>query len=223
MGVEEETSAAKWDEKKQQIYELEQRLSDADRAAGIRVVELDGQLYYDYTAVINRRLDEALVEFQEHSLLSGDVDTLLIRYAQLKDIGNLFWFAQQVGINCPWDIKRENSWKEQFGDEITIPKYYGYIDKDDPGFIPDQEFIYEDIVVTRESLGNITYGYLGSSMNIPPDFLYMAGGLVEIVSNNDHLGQVWEFITNFGGSYGEPMLDHAMTQIGIELYNQHHQ
>ena len=51
----------------------------------------------------------------------------------------------------------------------------------------------------------------------------MAGGLVEIVSNNDHLGQVWEFITNFGGSYGEPMLDHAMTQIGIELYNQHHQ
>ena len=223
MGVEEETSAAKRDEKEQQIYELEQKLSDADRAAGIRVVELDGQLYYDYTAVINRRLDEALVEFQEHSLLSGDVDTLLIRYAQLKDIGNLFWFAQQVGINCPWDIKRENSWKEQFGDEITIPKYYGYIDKDDPGFIPDQEFIYEDIVVTRESLGNITYGYLGSSMNIPPDFLYMAGGLVEIVSNNDHLGQVWEFITNFGGSYGEPMLDHAMTQIGIELYNQHHQ
>ena len=223
MGVEEKTSAAKRDEKEQQIYELEQKLSDADRAAGIRVVELDGQLYYDYTAVINRRLDEALVEFQEHSLLSGDVDTLLIRYAQLKDIGNLFWFAQQVGINCPWDIKRENSWKEQFGDEITIPKYYGYIDKDDPGFIPDQEFIYEDIVVTRESLGNITYGYLGSSMNIPPDFLYMAGGLVEIVSNNDHLGQAWEFITNFGGSYGEPMLDHAMTQIGIELYNQHHQ
>lgn len=60
-------------------------------------------------------------------------------------------------------------------------------------------------------------------MNIPPDFLYMAGGLVEIVSNNDHLGQAWEFITNFGGSYSEPMLDHAMTQIGIELYNQHHQ
>lgn len=60
MGVEEETSAAKRDEKEQQIYELEQKLSDADRAAGIRVIEVDGGLYYDYTTLFKSKLDEYL-------------------------------------------------------------------------------------------------------------------------------------------------------------------
>ena len=210
MGVEEETSAAKRDEKEQQIYELEQKLSDADRAAGIRVVELDGQLYYDYTDAIDRRMKNAISEFQSHMV--GDRSNESV-YDVLSHVDDYLWFMEQVNHNAPWDIKRPEPWKQQFGN-VTMPKY------NEDGIT--ETVLYRGQEVTREDLGNITYGYFGSAMGISPQMLYLMGGVAKQI--NLKTASTDEIITALGKAmsddkyFADDINDHYAIEMGIAFF-----
>ena len=211
---------------------MEAALSPAEHAAGIKVVEKDGKLYYDYTDVINKRLEAVLSEFQARRInylgadeltLYGFVKALYDHSAGMvlnpisgttNDYGNLIWFATQVGIGCPWDVKRVDPWQTQFGD-LRMPTFWG--DNAHPEL--DEIILYRGVEMTRETLGNVTYGYLGSAMNISETMLFMAGGAVEVVSAEDHLSQLWRFLID-DQHFGEPLKDHISVQFGVNAYHE---
>ena len=98
-------------------------------------------------------------------------------------LGELKWFFDLVTHKGPWDIKNDESWKKTIG-IYPIP-IYGVKGKE------NETFIFLEKTVTREGLGNITYGYLGKAMNFPDILLYVGGGVAahgqsfpEMVSNS---------------------------------------
>ena len=236
MGVEEETSAAKWDEKKQQIYELEQRLSDADRAAGIRVIEVDGGLYYDYTTLFKSKLDEYLDLMAGAQLSdataayykdvvevlttqnSAEKERIFQKYSHgeanvqiLESFVTLSAFMVSVQDNAPWDVKSQKGWEDLVGNEIYKPQY---------GNGNNEVFYFNGTLVDREQLGNITYGYLGTALNIPDELLYLGGGMAKqgVIDSARKLlnGNNADFSPP---RYGDDLDDIQYIDIGIAMYS----
>ena len=186
---------------------LNAELTDNDRAAGLRVVKIDGEYYIDYTTVINTRLHEVEQEFQNHALLNQEL--------MWK---NTEWFISQVTGNGPWDIKIADSWKEQFGN-VHLPSYMG------------DTIAYNGQVVTPEKLGNLTYGYLGRAMGWPEAILCLAGGIYnqkELADLATKEGKKWAWINIFNpivycnSSYGDGDEDTLFVKMGVELYDSLH-
>ena len=201
--------------------EMLSNLSDEDIAAGITVIQIDGKYYYDYTTVVMNRLNKVLPDFYNHDILSFEefVDKYSVKLfgkwvvsvPGLDDyyscvIGNLWFFYDQVNHNAPWDIKREDPWKEQFGN-IRMPYYDG-----DP--LNSEKFVFRGEIVTREDLGNITYGYLGSAMGIGDVTLYWGGGVAAQGLKNIFS----EEVRNATEYYGDSEEDHFAIKKGIELF-----
>ena len=67
-------------------------------------------------------------------------------------------FYKMVNHEAPWDIKRQQPW------ETTIRTPF-------PGY--NREVIFCGEIMTTESLGNFTYGYLGYEYGYPLDVLYV--------------------------------------------------
>ena len=74
---------------------------------------------------------------------------------------DFLWFYEQVKTGATWDIKLPNRWKE------TIKSTY-------PGS-ESTEVIYMQKIMTPESLGNMTYGYLGSAAGFSRGVLFYGG------------------------------------------------
>lgn len=192
---------------------MEDQLSDDDKKAGITVKTVDGACYYDYTDVVMNRLDEVLPEFQDNyvTFLRNYFDTDGTgTYDELKEVpivDKLMFFTMQVNHYMPWDIKRDDSWTQQFGD-IRMP-YYG--NEREP-----EQVLFRGEQVTREDLGNITYGYLGSAMGIPDWMLYIGGGVakqgMDILKPSAFLN----------GYLGDDPNDHRSILKGIEYYYEDH-
>ena len=236
MGVEEETSAAKRDEKEQQIYELEQKLSDADRAAGIRVIEVDGGLYYDYTTLFKSKLDEYLDLMAGAQLSdataayykdvvevlttqnSAEKERIFQKYSHgeanvqiLESFVTLSAFMVSVQDNAPWDVKSQKGWEDLVGNEIYKPQY---------GNGNNEVFYFNGTLVDREQLGNITYGYLGTALNIPDELLYLGGGMAKqgVIDSARKLlnGNNADFSPP---RYGDDLDDIQYIDIGIAMYS----
>ena len=236
MGVEEETSAAKRDEKEQQIYELEQKLSDADRAAGIRVIEVDGGLYYDYTTLFKSKLDKYLDLMAGAQLSdataayykdvvevlttqnSAEKERIFQKYSHgeanvqiLESFVTLSAFMVSVQDNAPWDVKSQKGWEDLVGNEIYKPQY---------GNGNNEVFYFNGTLVDREQLGNITYGYLGTALNIPDELLYLGGGMAKqgVIDSARKLlnGNNADFSPP---RYGDDLDDIQYIDIGIAMYS----
>lgn len=77
----------------------------------------------------------------------------------------------------------------------------------------DEKFLFRGEVVTREDLGNILYGYLGSAMGISDTMLYHGGGIAADWKNifNGKLFDENEY-------FGDDDTDHEYIKKGIEMF-----
>ena len=195
-------------------------LSEKDIAAGITVVEIDGEYLYDYTTVIMNRLNEVLPDFRNHRILTYEeyIDKYSIKLCGKWTISipsysdylgtvlaNLLFFYNQVNHSAPWDIKRNDPWKQQFGD-IRMPRYGGN---------SSESFAFRGESVTREDLGNMTYGYLGSAMGIGDITLYWGGGVAAVGLSKILTS---EELRDPSKNYGDSKDDHANIEKGIRFY-----
>ena len=74
----------------------------------------------------------------------------------------LMRFYSMVTHGGPWDLKVDESWKKTISSD-KMPTF---------GFPGNTEyFFFQDQYVTREDLGNITYGYLGKAFGIGDELL----------------------------------------------------
>ena len=192
---------------------LYNNLSEKDKKAGIVVDKVNDANYYDYTNAIMRRINEVLPEFINHKIISYD-DYYNKNQGLFKPdpqrynaqvLGNLAFFFSQVNHGAPWDIKRDKPWKQQFG-EIKMPYYDSNPQK-------DEKFIFRGKLVTREDLGNILYGYLGSAMGIGDITLYWGAGVAADEKNIIN-GKAYDS----SQYYGDNKEDHDFVKKGIEMF-----
>lgn len=183
-------------------------LSDYDKKCGITLVYIDGKWYYDYSIPINNCLKESLDEFQKHYVSS--YEKYIEKYGTLfytpdpvswkaGVLGSFWWFRDQVNHNAPWDIKRKGPWQTQFGD-MRYPN-------------ADETMIVNGEKMTREDMGNYTYGYLGSAMGINDTTLYWGGGVAKNGMKSIFDNNVYE-----PPYYGDDANDHIMIEKGIDAY-----
>lgn len=183
-------------------------LSDYDKKCGITLVYIDGKWYYDYSTPINNRLKESLEEFQKHHVSS--YEEYIEKYGTTfytpnptswysGVLGSFWWFRDQVNHNAPWDIKREEPWQTQFGN-------MRYPDADETMIVNGEK-------MTREDMGNYTYGYLGSAMGIDDTTLYWGGGVAKNGMSSVFGDEVYE-----PPYYGDDANDHIMIKKGIDAY-----
>ena len=194
---------------------MEEALTKTDLDAGIKISESsNSEYYYDYTDVIMNRVNEALLDFLNHKIMSYPEyykkisnwlysPTLQEYYAfYLKDY---VYFYNQVKPEAPWDVKIDDSWKQQFGD-IRMPYYFGDSDI-------DEKFLFRGEEVSREDLGNILYGYLGSAMGIGDTTLYQGAGVAASWTNIFD-GDLYDA----SAYYGDNPHDHEYVKKGIEMF-----
>ena len=100
----------------------------------------------DVTDEVNAALLKAATE--------GKRRRALVDESLQGNMARLFLYAEfyrLVNHEAPWDIKRAKPWADTIGTEF-------------PG--KDVPVIYDGMVMTPESLGNFTYGYLGNAYGI---------------------------------------------------------
>ncbi len=200
---------------------LTNELTNTDINAGLKVVEKNNEFYYDYTDVVMNRLNTVLPEFDNQRVISYEdyveeftpklfgkfyfgQPTMEEYYAAVMN--KLYFFYNQVNHGEPWDIKRDPSWKMQFGD-IRMPYYDGTESK-------NEKFLFRGELVTREDLGNITYGYLGSAMGLGEKTLYWGAGVANDWKKGIFEGKAYDE-ENF---YGDEKEDFKSVTKGIKLY-----
>jgi len=104
------------------------------------------QIYlYNYSKKIQNMINTNMDECKKNNL------------SQIKYL----WFYLKCGIDKPWDIKIERRWNEQL-------KGLPYVSRHFP-------FVYNNAVMTPESLENLTYGYWGTTLHIDWRVLLAAG------------------------------------------------
>jgi len=125
---------------------------------------------------------------------------------------------KQMDNNEPWDLKSPKGWAAQFPN-IKMPSL-------------KEKFIFRGYRITKEDLGNICYGYLGTAMGVNPELLYACGGVVCILGKQKK--DVKDLLNSFAGSlqladmilsnannppfYGDDENDHIMIELGINMY-----
>lgn len=179
------------------------------------MIEVDGNVYYDYTEPINRMIEAAVGDFQDRWVGNIPLDGTLS--ASLK---NLLWFKDQMNHDGPWDLKKDDPWKNMF-DELRMPLYTG---KEDT----DEKFIFRGQEISREDLGNILYGYMGSVMGLPPEILYGMGGAVkELPADASTLDYIMGLSAALKAgekdTYNDDANDYEKIKLGIDLFEQDHE
>ena len=145
----------------------------------------------DYTNGINEWLYKKEADFQNSRSKWGDEITLIRFYNEVKTGG-------------PMDIKERKRWNEAFNtDNMPFPN----------GF-----FVYNNQVMDAGTLGNITYGYIGTSLGYPPEILYYGGGFANVKNMGTEYFAIWPLLPN----YGDAPEDIKAIRDGIDLYNSTH-
>lgn len=105
---------------------------------------------HDYTSLVQRKLDDEHDSFFKFRAEVNENSTPQKLNVILKA---LLYFFKQVTHNGPWDIKVIKRWEEKF--HITAPGVH-------------EKFKFYSYELTKEDLGNLTYGYLGSALGLHP-------------------------------------------------------
>ena len=109
---------------------------------------------------------------------------------------DLKWFKSKVNHKADWDIKREEPWEKTIG--TPFPGSY------------DTKIVVNGSVTTPEKLGNIMYGYTGTSADISE--LVLIGGSL-------YAAGFWDVLTDKGNRTNE-FGDHDSIRTGIDWYNE---
>jgi len=171
-------------------------LQDNWVAAGVKVVTKDGVQYYDLSIPVNGLIIKNAEEARKHRpiVIGSMADEVNITVAML-------WFAGKVHSGGEWDIKLRYRWAEQLPNTPLVRESSGDFVK----------FAVFDQIVTSEDLGNITYGYWGTSMGFGPVTLYNGGGIAARGITDPE--------TKSPPHYGDEESDHEMITQGINWYN----
>ena len=133
---------------------------------------------------------------------SEELDRVLIRNTAISEavsnnttiVETLAFFSAMEYKRQPWDYKESVIWNAEFKNN--------YLGVDGP-------FLYHGKVTTAEDYGNIHYGYVGSALGIPPEILFMAGGIVKCKIDPKVLQPPL---------YCDDENDHEAIQRGIDMY-----
>lgn len=159
----------------------------------------------DYTKIIDRKLKNSLYEFIDHKVGNHKTPPLKGFFDHASDY---LWFVGQVTHKAKWDLKHDESWAKMFPN-LDIPA-------------ADETFLYRGELITREALGNITFGYLGTAMGCSPEVLYLGGGVAKRVNNvsPDNIMEILHAVDEclFAPYYGDDENDHYYTTLGIRYY-----
>ena len=111
-------------------------------------------------------------------------------------------FACLVYDDAKWDLKNDNPWINMFHDND-----------------PPEYLIFHGMVLSREELGNLTYGILGSACGYPQNLLFYGGGF----ANNFH-GDISDLVPAIikplldRRTWGDTYEDHFYIQEGIDIW-----
>ena len=119
----------------------------------------------DVTCEVNSALWAATEEAERLRRLvfdvqEGQIDSNIGPYAS-----NLLWFYTQVNHSAPWDIKRSAPWNNTIRTEF-------------PG-AHNTPLIFRERLMTPESLGNFTYGYIGAALGLSLDLLVIGSWVAD--------------------------------------------
>lgn len=159
--------------------------------------------YPDYTNRIDFELERAIYDFVDHSVNSNS-QSIPTMFEILKDMDSYLWFVGQVTHHAKWDLKDDNAWANMFPD---LPA-------------TNESFFYRGELISREDLGNITYGYLGTAMGCSPEMLFIGGGIAKNMTTFSISGltEALNKVLDDTSLYGDDKNDHDKIQKGIEYY-----
>ena len=182
--------------------------------AGVRIAQVNGKQYYDYTIPINDLFDDAVTLCEDHRCLNWEqyctwaygisiiYETSLSEFYGMQ-LGSFLWFYGQVNHGKVWDIKLENRWNAALP---NVP----YLINGDGSF---GEFIFRGATTTAEGLGNIMYGYTGRATGFGEITLYWGGGVAAQGSVNSSLVTQPPY-------YGDTIEDHNNINHGFDMFNE---
>ena len=168
-----------------------------------------GAVLSDYTELIFSVIKNSMASFKEHSVGDGSVPTIKEIVDHLE---NYLWFAAQVTLKGPWDVKQPDSWKQQFG-ETKMPT-------------TSEKVLFMGEPVDAADIGNFTYGFFGASMGISPEMLYLMGGVTDKLFEGNQanislrsLGAALDnALSDPNGWYGDKEEDYKWVKKGVECY-----
>ena len=163
----------------------------------------------DYTELIFSVITSNLPSFKEHIVGTGLLPTFREIFIQRE---NYFWFAEQVTLKGPWDVKQPDSWKLQFG-EAKMPT-------------ANEQVLFMGETVDAADIGNFTYGFFGASMGIAPKLLYIMGGVTDKlfadaqapISMKRLNAALNNAMNDPNGWYGDKEEDYKWVKKGVECY-----
>ncbi len=104
------------------------------------------------------------------------------------------FFYEQVDHGGNWDYKKGKVWENEISEE-----YLGLNGK----------FLFNGLVIDAEIFGNLHYGFVGSSIDLPPQVLFFGGGYAKVGMSLKLLNENW----------GDNANDHQSVSLGIDMYN----
>lgn len=163
----------------------------------------------DYTELIFSVIKNNIPSFKDHSVGDGSAPTIK---GIVDCIGNYLWFAEQVTLKGPWDVKQTDSWKQQFG-EAKMPT-------------ANEKVLFMGESVDAADIGNFTYGFFGASMGISPEMLYLMGGVTDKLfeGNRDNTSfsnlcvALDNALSDPNGWYGDKEEDYTWVKKGVDCY-----
>ena len=121
----------------------------------------------------------------------------MIEHAAMQ-LESFLWFYERECDNADWDIKYSDKWNRALP---GIP----YLGK-------RVDFVFRDMTVSAEDIGNILYGYNGRAMGFGKVTLFWGGGAAKLGSVNH------ESLT-LPPLYGDDQNDHDNIELGWNLFN----
>ena len=151
------------------------QLSYRLQQSGVTIKNVNGIYYYDYTVPILDVLDKYTEECEEHSVINiPDYIYQDDEWYLTEVLSRYSWFASMVNHEAKFDYKRDHVWNDEFTKNYGI-EYYGM----------QFRFYFQNIRLTAEGLGNLTYGYWGRCCDMSEDVLLAGGDYAATTGNLD--------------------------------------
>lgn len=139
--------------------------------------------YFNITYTCHRNADELQNVYEAY------VSAMMYNPSIDPWLATSSYWASKVMEGGDWDYKRELGWNNEY--KIIIGGVVDYV----PG----------------EDIGNIHYGYTGTSIDFTPSILLSVAGIVQILSGTAR--------PEWFDSYFDDLNDQAAIQRGIDMYN----
>ena len=186
----------------------------------------------DYTMIIIEKLEDSLSDFRAHAVefdssyplpvpvasyapeysivdLASIISNNLINYSD-----SYMWFAKQVALKGPWDLK--NVWNDKFPDLLQPTE--------------NNKVMFLGELATSEDIGNFAYGFNGSAMGIPSTVLRIGAGAAQYAFGDGEFAGFnrkgyWGLfqgvcfaISNWNNNWGDSERDSYWGDKGIDYY-----